>query len=115
MATIKELEEYFKNTPRHLQKDKTDYIQYYAFEEPDDMKKYQKEAEESPDWEVIVDDWNEGESFFGAVNCGGKKVLVLDYPNISVYLEYHTEKTFYEQIKALEKVKKEAEERDKEE
>lgn len=114
MSKIQKLEEYFKSHQKHRQKDKS-YEQYMAFEDDSLLRAYQKEATESFDWEVIVDDWNEGESFFSAVNRNQKKIIVIDYPNISVWFEIHSsEEALLEAISKLEEVKKKAEERDQE-
>lgn len=114
MSLIQELEEYFKSHPKHLKESKS-FKMYWAFEDPHLLRKYQKEAEESSDWEVIVDDWNEGESFFGAVKRNELKAITIDYPNIAVWFEIHsTEETLLGTISILENIKKEAEERDKE-
>jgi hypothetical protein len=112
MSDLEELEEYFKTHPKHLRETKR-FTEYMAFEDPSLLDKYKENALENSEWEVIVDDWNEGESFFGAVNCNQKKVITLDYPNIAVWFEIHsTEETLLENISRLEQIKKDAEERD---
>lgn len=111
MTTIKDLEEYFKKAPQHL-RETEGYWQYMCFvPDRDEMETYQKESEESEDWEVIVDDYDDGESFFGAVNRKEKRILVLDYPNISVYLDIHPkEKTFLANTKKLEEIRDQSKE-----
>ena len=111
MYTLEKLEEYFKTHPKHFQSDKTQYKQWMGMMDIPELEGYKKDAIDNPDWEVLVDGHPEEYDYFGAINREEKKLILIDYSNICIWLDIHeTDETFNENIKCLDEIKTEIEE-----